>query len=83
MNLSGQAAVVTNVRDPSAATGGPSRGELIASYLAGGQAAKDYADNLASRPYACTRIRLAGQGIDAVAQFDTFHAAGGVAEPQH
>lgn len=40
------------------------------------------ADNLANRPYACTRIRLAGQGIDAVAQFDTFQAAGGVAEPQ-
>ena len=45
----GQAAVVTNVRDPTAPTGGPSRGELIASYLAGGQVATDYADNLASR----------------------------------
>lgn len=49
VNLGGQAAVVTNVRDPSAATGGPSRGELIASYLAGGEAATDYADDLASR----------------------------------
>jgi len=49
MNLSGQAAVVTNVRDPNAAAGGPSRGELIASYLAGGQAATDYADDLARR----------------------------------
>ncbi|MGE8227761.1 MAG: NRDE family protein [Stenotrophomonas sp.] len=49
VNLGGQAAVVTNVRDPSAATGGPSRGELIASYLAGGQAATDYADDLARR----------------------------------
>lgn len=49
INLGGQAAVVTNVRDPSAATGGPSRGELIASYLAGGQAATDYADDLARR----------------------------------
>ena len=49
VNLRGQAAVVTNVRDPSAATGGPSRGELIASYLAGGQPATDYADTLASR----------------------------------
>ncbi|WP_303748892.1 NRDE family protein [Stenotrophomonas pigmentata] len=48
-NLGGQAAVVTNVRDPSAATGGPSRGELIASYLAGEQAATDYADDLARR----------------------------------
>lgn len=49
VNLGGQAAVVTNVRDPSAATGGPSRGELIASYLAGEQAATDYADDLARR----------------------------------
>lgn len=49
VNLRGQAAVVTNVRDPSAATGGPSRGELIASYLAGGQPATDYADTLATR----------------------------------
>ncbi|WP_296250025.1 NRDE family protein [uncultured Stenotrophomonas sp.] len=49
VNVYGQAAVVTNVRDPSAATGGPSRGELIASYLAGGQPATDYADTLASR----------------------------------
>lgn len=39
------------------------------------------ADNLPSRPYACTRIRLTGQGIDAAAQFDTFQAASGVAEP--
>lgn len=58
VNLRGQAAVVTNVRDPSAATGGPSRGELIASYLAGGQGAKDYADNLASRAPAFAPFNL-------------------------
>ncbi|WP_313643068.1 NRDE family protein [Stenotrophomonas sp.] len=57
-NLHGQAAVVTNVRDPNAATGGPSRGELIASYLAGGQPAKGYADNLATRAPAFAPFNL-------------------------
>ncbi|MBN8801653.1 MAG: hypothetical protein ABS96_19300 [Lysobacteraceae bacterium SCN 69-123] len=32
---SGRAAVITNVRDPRAASGGPSRGALVADYLAG------------------------------------------------
>ena len=58
VNLRGQAAVVTNVRDPSAAAGGPSRGELIASYLAGGQPATDYADTLASRASAFAPFNL-------------------------
>jgi len=58
VNVYGQAAVVTNVRDPSAATGGPSRGELIASYLAGGQAATDYADTLACRATAFAPFNL-------------------------
>lgn len=39
------------------------------------------ADNLVQRPYACTRIRLTGQGVDAPAQFDTMQARTGVAEP--
>lgn len=45
----GRAAVVTNVRDPAAAIGGPSRGELIAGYLGDTQGADSYADALARR----------------------------------
>lgn len=62
--------------------------EAIACFAGEGDAAgqlwpidsKD-ADNLAQRPYACTRIRLTGQGVDAPAQFDTMQARTGVAEP--
>lgn len=43
----GRAAVVTNVRDPMATTSGPSRGHLIANYLAGGQDATGFAAQLA------------------------------------
>lgn len=49
INREGKAAVVTNVRDPAAASGGPSRGELIAAYLEGSTGAEAYADALASR----------------------------------
>ncbi len=47
VNRQGHAAVVTNVRDPTAPTGGPSRGELIAGYLAGTHGAAAYVDALA------------------------------------
>lgn len=40
----GRAAVVTNVRDPLASTSGPSRGRLIADYLAGPVDAQAYAE---------------------------------------
>jgi len=43
----GRAAVVTNVRDPMATTSGPSRGHLIANYLAGAQDASAFAQDLA------------------------------------
>lgn len=43
----GRAAVVTNVRDPMASTSGPSRGHLIANYLAGAQGAAGFALDLA------------------------------------
>ena len=43
----GKAAVVTNVRDPMATTSGPSRGHLIANYLAGAQDAASFALELA------------------------------------
>ncbi|KRG64106.1 hypothetical protein ABB26_09205 [Stenotrophomonas humi] len=49
VNARGHAAVVTNVRDPTAATGGPSRGELIASYLGGALDATHYTRALANR----------------------------------
>lgn len=39
------------------------------------------ADNLPSRPYACTRIVLSGTGADAPASFDTEQAEAGTAEP--
>lgn len=40
----GRAAVVTNVRDPLASASGPSRGRLIADYLAGSADAAAYAE---------------------------------------
>ena len=40
------------------------------------------ADNLATRPYACTLIILSGTGADSPASFDTMQAQQGVAEPQ-
>ncbi|MEQ1725144.1 MAG: hypothetical protein ABL882_04355 [Sphingopyxis sp.] len=39
------------------------------------------ADNVAGRPYACTRIILSGTGADAPAHFDTERASHGIAEP--
>lgn len=45
----GRAAVVTNVRDPLASTSGPSRGALIADYLAGRADASAYAEVLHGR----------------------------------
>lgn len=43
----GRAAVITNVRDPTAASGGPSRGALVADYLAGaGASAAEQIDRL-------------------------------------
>ncbi len=39
------------------------------------------ADNRPGRPYACTRIHLAGVGEDAPASFDTAQAANGASEP--
>ncbi|HYG05871.1 MAG TPA: NRDE family protein [Stenotrophomonas sp.] len=44
----GHAAVVTNVRDPMATTSGPSRGHLIANYLAGVVDADAFAGDLAA-----------------------------------
>lgn len=38
------------------------------------------ADNIPERPYACTRIRISGEGIDAPARFDTEQARSGVPE---
>lgn len=49
LNLLGHVAVVTNVRDPTAPAGGPTRGELIAGYLAGQRNASHYATALAAR----------------------------------
>ncbi|WP_442683459.1 NRDE family protein [Stenotrophomonas sp. JC08] len=51
VNNHGQAAVLTNVRDPTAAAGGPSRGELVAGYLAGSDNADRYIDVLSSRAH--------------------------------
>lgn len=45
----GRAAVVTNVRDPLASASGPSRGALVADYLAGHVDAESYARVLADR----------------------------------
>ncbi|MEQ1689145.1 MAG: hypothetical protein ABL874_11285, partial [Sphingopyxis sp.] len=39
------------------------------------------ADNVAGRPYACTRIILSGTGADAPASFDTAQARSGLVEP--
>jgi hypothetical protein len=38
------------------------------------------ADNIPGRPYACTRIHIAGTGADSPASFDTDQARSGVAE---
>lgn len=38
------------------------------------------ADNIPERPYACTRIRISGEGLDAPARFDTEQARTGVPE---
>ena len=46
VNARGQLAVVTNVRDPRARLTGPSRGQLVAGFLAGATGAADYLDHL-------------------------------------
>lgn len=38
------------------------------------------ADNIPERPYACTRIRISGEGLDAPARFDTEQALTGIPE---
>ncbi|WP_434212987.1 NRDE family protein [[Pseudomonas] boreopolis] len=48
-NRQGRAAVVTNVRDPLASASGPSRGQLIADYLAGSADAAAYAEVMRGR----------------------------------
>lgn len=45
----GRAGVVTNVRDPMASSSGPSRGQLVADYLAGHCGADTYMQVLADR----------------------------------
>ncbi len=45
----GRAGVVTNFRDPMASTSGPSRGQLVADYLAGHSSADSYTQVLADR----------------------------------
>jgi hypothetical protein len=40
------------------------------------------ADNIPERPYACTRIRISGEGLDAPARFDTEQARTGLPEPR-
>lgn len=49
LNRQGRAAVVTNVRDPLASASGPSRGQLIADYLAGSADAAAYAEVMRGR----------------------------------
>jgi uncharacterized protein with NRDE domain len=49
INRQGHAAVVTNVRDPLASASGPSRGQLIADYLAGSADAAAYAEVMRGR----------------------------------
>lgn len=51
VNSSAQVAVLTNVRDPAAPAGGPSRGELVAGYLAGADGAAQYARRLAGHTH--------------------------------
>lgn len=58
VNLRGHAAVVTNVRDPTAPGGGPSRGELVADYLQGPHNASHYAAALAARAPAFAPFNL-------------------------
>lgn len=54
----GRAAVVTNVRDPLATTAGPSRGQLIADFLAGTATASGYMQALADRASAFAPFNL-------------------------
>jgi len=49
VNDAGHAAVLTNVRDPAAAAGGPSRGALVAGFLAGTTPAAASIDALAGQ----------------------------------
>lgn len=41
------------------------------------------ADNISGRPYACTRIHIAGRGEGASVSFDTEQVEGGAVEPIH
>ncbi len=54
----GRAAVVTNVRDPLATASGPSRGHLIADYLAADADAAAFAEALAARAAAYPPFNL-------------------------
>ncbi|WP_337178994.1 NRDE family protein [Hydrogenophaga borbori] len=61
----GRVAVITNVRDPAATSGGPSRGALVADYLAGaGTCAEDQIDRLSAvaGDYAPFNLLLADAG---------------------
>ncbi len=49
INDAGHAAVLTNVRDPAAASGGPSRGALVTDFLAGTASAAHHIDTLAAQ----------------------------------
>lgn len=49
VTATGRCAVVTNVRDPRAATDGQSRGLLVSDYLAAGNDARDHGDALRLR----------------------------------
>jgi len=54
----GRMAVVTNVRDPSAPQGGPSRGALVADYLRATTPAADFVDTLAESAAAFAPFNL-------------------------
>ncbi|MGV8960498.1 MAG: NRDE family protein [Stenotrophomonas sp.] len=54
----GRAAVVTNFRDPVASASGPSRGQLVADYLAGHSSADTYTEVVADRAAAYPPFNL-------------------------
>jgi uncharacterized protein with NRDE domain len=81
INGNGHAAVVTNVRDPTAATGGPSRGELIAGYLEGNAGATAYTDALALRAAEFAPFNLLVADADHCAYLGNRPAAHRVLQP--
>ena len=81
INGNGHAAVVTNVRDPTAATGGPSRGELIAGYLEGNVGATAYTDALALRAAEFAPFNLLVADADHCAYLGNRPAAHRVLQP--